>query len=429
MTGENERRSRRRTKSLYGSTTVPSAVHYVGYVEDDETPEMIMSKFQELENIQRQASATVGEDVNGAGTCPVVGDEDAGLERGGRETALTDDQLLQVFKQTSMFNVKTALQNNAMLAGIDDMLDMVNGYGPDDIISDDEDMLRSFWSDDDDDWGDSSNKKKKLKGSGLRKSGGTRQRSGSAPKPRHRVVTAYNPSTQALVRRKVKVMDPNEIQYIRIPAAPIPLSWGRTIAPFTPPKTERNRENSAEIICVDKVADISSGMLPESPCEAVLINSKWYKGKSLDEAVERLASLPIQSLVPYGFVFVWTPKELAHKVCKQMQTWGYAYIENLTWVWMLPNNTIFEGQSQYAKKSHLTLYMFRAVDRTQNIELRHQRSPDVVFDYLKPNDRCPIETYSTIEILLPQSRGKLLELWGNKEENDRPGWVVMDILE
>ena len=28
---------------------MPSAVHYVGYVEDDETPEMIMRKFQALE--------------------------------------------------------------------------------------------------------------------------------------------------------------------------------------------------------------------------------------------------------------------------------------------------------------------------------------------------------------------------------------------
>lgn len=27
-------------------TAVPSAVHYVGYVEDDETPEMIMRKFE-----------------------------------------------------------------------------------------------------------------------------------------------------------------------------------------------------------------------------------------------------------------------------------------------------------------------------------------------------------------------------------------------
>lgn len=29
----------------------PSAVHYVGYVEDDETPEMIMKKFEELEKV------------------------------------------------------------------------------------------------------------------------------------------------------------------------------------------------------------------------------------------------------------------------------------------------------------------------------------------------------------------------------------------
>lgn len=32
-------------------TTAPSAVHYVGYVEDDETPEMIMKKFEELEKV------------------------------------------------------------------------------------------------------------------------------------------------------------------------------------------------------------------------------------------------------------------------------------------------------------------------------------------------------------------------------------------
>ena len=32
-------------------TAAPSAVHYVGYVEDDETPEMIMKKFEELEKV------------------------------------------------------------------------------------------------------------------------------------------------------------------------------------------------------------------------------------------------------------------------------------------------------------------------------------------------------------------------------------------
>ncbi len=32
---------------------MPSAIHYVGYVEEDETPEMIMKKFEELEKVYR----------------------------------------------------------------------------------------------------------------------------------------------------------------------------------------------------------------------------------------------------------------------------------------------------------------------------------------------------------------------------------------
>lgn len=49
---------RRNAQSRTG--TIPSAVHYVGYVEDDETPEMIMRKFEELERI-RQATADVND--------------------------------------------------------------------------------------------------------------------------------------------------------------------------------------------------------------------------------------------------------------------------------------------------------------------------------------------------------------------------------
>ena len=39
--------------------TLPSASHYVGYVEEDETPEMIMKKFEELDRVM-QASARAG---------------------------------------------------------------------------------------------------------------------------------------------------------------------------------------------------------------------------------------------------------------------------------------------------------------------------------------------------------------------------------
>ncbi len=47
-----EERSSKRRSVLRRKETMPSAVHYVGYVEDDETPESIARKFEELERIQ-----------------------------------------------------------------------------------------------------------------------------------------------------------------------------------------------------------------------------------------------------------------------------------------------------------------------------------------------------------------------------------------
>ena len=116
-------------------------MHYVGYVEEDETPEMIMAKFAELEEIQRKASDTKRTEEDGR--------VDVKLATGGGDgsgdvaaVGLTDEQLLQVFKQTSMFNVKTAMQDNAMLTGIDDFLvELDERYGSDDDFdSDDEDI-------------------------------------------------------------------------------------------------------------------------------------------------------------------------------------------------------------------------------------------------------------------------------------------------
>jgi hypothetical protein len=48
-------RSKRR--SALRKTNMPSAAHYVGYVEEDETPEMIMKKFEELEKIMGGSKA------------------------------------------------------------------------------------------------------------------------------------------------------------------------------------------------------------------------------------------------------------------------------------------------------------------------------------------------------------------------------------
>lgn len=49
MSEEGGRRPKRRCVTR--RDLIPSAVHYVGYVEDDETTEMIMKKFEALERV------------------------------------------------------------------------------------------------------------------------------------------------------------------------------------------------------------------------------------------------------------------------------------------------------------------------------------------------------------------------------------------
>ena len=55
---EGQRRPKRRCAAA--KTAMPSAIHYVGYVEDDETPEAIMRKFEELEKVLLAPSALQG---------------------------------------------------------------------------------------------------------------------------------------------------------------------------------------------------------------------------------------------------------------------------------------------------------------------------------------------------------------------------------
>ena len=42
-----------------------------------------------------------------------------------------------------------------------------------------------------------------------------------------------------------------------------------------------------------------------------------------------------------------------------MYEWGFAYVENLTWVYVAANNTVTTLPSAYAQRSHTTLFLFR----------------------------------------------------------------------
>lgn len=95
-----------------------SATYFVGYVEDEETPEMIMRKFETLERLQANVasgSAPTAEDEGAEGSGAAA--ENAAGAAGAEEQGMTEEQLLEVFKQTSQFTVKAALEGNDVLLG------------------------------------------------------------------------------------------------------------------------------------------------------------------------------------------------------------------------------------------------------------------------------------------------------------------------
>ena len=173
--------ARAKRRCVTRKNAVPSAVHYVGYVEDEETPDMIMKKFEELERVMHGAKASFAAAVgpssasaiqskesldlvpNGtatvceSGSCVGVTlcEGNVGQGDGADDVELNDEQLMMVFMQTSTFNIKAALANNDVLyGGVEGEDSGAADPGADGDLLDAEDLedfeyLQGFWSDDD----------------------------------------------------------------------------------------------------------------------------------------------------------------------------------------------------------------------------------------------------------------------------------------
>ena len=66
-------------------------------------------------------------------------------------------------------------------------------------------------------------------------------------------------------------------------------------------------------------------------------------------------------MCPTGFIFVWAEKEHIMDVMEQLYKWKFAYVENLTWVQMLPSNVVVRSRYRVMRRSHKTLFIFRKV--------------------------------------------------------------------
>lgn len=107
-----------------------------------------------------------------------------------------------------------------------------------------------------------------------------------------------------------------------------------------------------------------------------------------------------------GFIFIWTEKELTPHVIKMGHKWGFRYVENLAWIKLNNDNTIARQKYKYVSKSRCTClilrremvcilefsksylldphhYHVKCQSDGEDIELKHQRNADCVFDFIK----------------------------------------------
>jgi N6-adenosine-specific RNA methylase IME4 len=154
--------------------------------------------------------------------------------------------------------------------------------------------------------------------------------------------------------------------------------------------------------------------------------------------IPQLASLPLSDcLAPDALVCVWACKSAIGAVVQCMSTcWGAKYVENLTWVQLDPGGQVSKESSPYVGQGHLTLVMGRR-GSSGELELRHQRTPDVLIAPALGNGRTPDAVREMLETLLPvqkrdegdgdgHSAPRLLEVaFHGAEVGVRPDWVMV----
>eukprot|EP00210_Caulerpa_lentillifera_P002400 g2301.t1 len=320
------------------------------------------------------------------------------------EGELTEDQLNRVFEATSSFSIREAYEESHLL------LD-------DEFLSDEKDCEsdEEFQLTEDDDFEDD----EIFDGGGGRSNGKHRR---LIRRDRGLNSQCTENGNFAYSRKRNRNKNTSTVLHLRIPRSPLPVSWGRTVTPFGQP--------------IDRISPLLPSSITHSYPDLLTANLRGFFRKFLGVMINPLwnqkgtsplvlQDLPIGKLCPEGFLFIWIPKGCLQSIWKLASDWGYSYVENLTWIQLKANNKVRRDQEDdnwILPRSHLTLYIFRK--GAKRIEIKHQRSSDLVFDVFDPlmEFKVPQEVYNVIETMLPESKGKLLELWAPKEAL-KDGWT------
>ncbi|KAJ2609961.1 hypothetical protein H4S08_003826 [Coemansia sp. RSA 1365] len=479
-----ETRRRRRPKANVSNQ------YYVGYVEDDESVDAIMKKFEELERIEKEFSAkkksaadvstssiadTLPESTSSAippdstqnGSDAVQNDVDSEIRDGHTEHkskeqsiegGMSLELLEEVFKRTSAFTVRGAMMDDFDLEVMDD-IELWEAEAADNVLAEweeEEDYVALHLDDDalDDEFGVILPRRRYQRHD-------TAKRSGPKLSSRDQIIQRYKYMQVRVqdrhghtffVSRKVNAVDPSLPTYVRIPPNPISRSWVKHIRPLSYDTESTPSSLITGVLCPKSAPDWAQRIETDNTLgfdyskfdrtfQCVYMDPPLLLPEESSKpgffAITELATIPVNKLlVPGAFLFTWCEKELIPDMCEIAEkTWGLKYVENFCWVRQQTNNQIARLKSPFFCRSKVTLLIFRGEG---NLEMRHQRSPDSVFDFTKPrlpgdlNDRKPEFAYTVIETLLPRAicakeepvPNRLLQLW-MPADSHRKNWTTI----
>ncbi|KAG0177213.1 hypothetical protein DFQ28_006409 [Apophysomyces sp. BC1034] len=404
--------------------TVASNAHYVGYVEDEESVEAIMKKFEELERMQKEFStmAVKVEEVDNNETkatdaTTTIPESDVMLMDDLQP--LTEEQLQEVFKRTSAFTVKTAMIDSTDMEELDalEVWQMENKDGNTDEIYEEDDYIHvddDFW---DLEFGESPRPKRVRRGPSTREisSGGRRGVDRESIIAKYRIM-----KVQVQDRNGNYFMVKKRVRFVKIyifcwllsdPCTVLLTPAYRRMSKFRPDLSHDlghiiySRNYPLKWKAFQLAQDLKqfgtsfSAVYMDPP---LLLPGEEPSPGKID--IDELAKLNVPEIVSAGFLFIWLEKEWLQRIVRIASKWGFKYVENFCWIKKNINNQIHRSEYTYFNKSKLSLLIFR---KEGDIELRHQRNPDCVFDYVKPllpdevTEKKPAFMYDVIETLLP----------------------------
>jgi len=427
-------------------------------------------------NKEEQRNEEILEDQNEEKKMPKSSKNEISDEEKEEEKAptLTQEEMANLFRQTSSYTVQSVLKGNAVFypkPGI---------HPTNDDTETDEDIVQNYqqaadynMSDNDtEDGGDISeteffgSSKEKRKGKLGNKKNNTDSTKRLRPKPGTKkliqkkseggrvsgpgCIVKYDDKS-GLASTKVgqrdivmnrKTRKCSDENYARIPPPPFPPTWVHTVVEDVEENAEKNLRGS-HYIEMD-VIQMKKQDLPHTDYLAILVDAPFLLKNQDSEGIltmSDLSKLELGELTKNGILFVWTPSELILSVTETVEKWGFLFVEHATWVKQNTNNTFHVSHGVFFNVCKSNLLLFRksiGKGKYGKLELRHQRTSDVYFDYMKMH----LETkralksdnyaYELIETLLPNATKKclrenvstMLYLWAPKNEK-RQGWTMV----